>query len=405
MQTRSKLISLFFVLFSLNILAYKGEYRLGLVSNNSFNPNAITHIIVVGSAAKEDSDQFFQSGLSRALKYKEVFSNDQVIIISSPEVVDRDDEKVFSDFKVNVVKKVDDTLSQDKLVAEFLGFSQIASIDFFGHSSPWGFKLGKKDAAFDPSSMVNELTNLKSHMMSSSYITFSSCNSGFNVAPDLSKILEIPVAGTLTSGLFERLENDGHWYKEDDWTASQYTENNPYSFKTNVSCDLTGACTRMKPSRFNYSSYWGSFDEGGLSFTKFFCHFKNSNYKCEKAMALSLLTFPSVKAINSKSSVTDFKAVVFDWLCQTSTDRNTFTRCVNGIESAVARGDLVFKSHTGNELNCDFESCHAKVVCKDRKIFGSGPRAGTCKLETTTVENPTNVAREFLSFLTGFNNL
>jgi hypothetical protein len=394
---------LLFLLSNL-LFAYEGEYRIGLYNDTTLDLNKTTHIIIVGSAVKEDSDQFFQSGLSRAIRIKENFPQDQVVIMSSPEVVDRDDATVFSDFHINVVKTVNEVFTQERMISELNLFNKIKSINFFGHSSPWGLKLGKKDAAFDPTSVAERLKKLRPKFLPDAFATLNSCNSGFIIAPSLSEYLAIPVAGTLTSGLFERIESDGKWYKEDDYNRENYVENNQFSFTTDLPCSLTGACVRMKPSRYNYSSYWGNFKEGGLSFSKFFCNFENTNNKCERAMALSLLTFPSVKAINLNSTKEEFKTVLFDWLCQTSKNKSSFSLCTKGIEEAVNRGDLVFKSHTSSELQCDFKSCHAKVVCKD-KVFGSGPRKGSCHLETTATDSPTNAANEYVSFLKGFTEL
>lgn len=397
---------LFFVLSllvsSFSILAYQGQYRIGLFGDTTLDNGKITHIIIVGSAEKSDSDQFFQSGVSRAIRLKEVYPDHQVVIMSSPEVRGRDDDKVFFDYKINVVKFVNNSFDQNKMIEEIGAFTKIQSLAFFGHSAPWYLVLGKTNTVFDPISIEKKVRALKDNFLPGAYVSLNSCNSGIYLAPTLSEYWSLPVSGTLTSGLFERIEMDGKWYHEEDYTKENYTENNQVSFNHDYACELTGACVRMKPSRFNYSAYWGVFKEGGLSFPKFFCNFENTNQQCEKAMALSLMAFPSVKPINLKSNIEDFKAVLFDWLCQTSKDKSLFGKCVKGIEEAVTRGDLVFKSHTASELICDFKSCHAKVTCKDKVIFGSGPRPGSCKLETTATDTPTNTAREFLSFLQGF---
>lgn len=387
-----------------NAFSYEGEYRVGLFKDTEVDYQKVTHIILVGSAAKEDSDQFFQSGMSRAIRYKEVFPTHQVIIMSSPEVVDRDDEKVFADFQINVIKFVKSSFDQGRMISEIAAFKKIQSLDYYGHSSPWGLKLGKKDTAFDPSSIEDKVRSLKPNFLPGAYITLNSCSSGFYIAPKMSELLEIPVAGALTSSLFERIENDGRWYKEDDWKKDNYAQENNTSFAQNYICEKTGACTRMKPSRYSYSSYWGVF-EAGLSFNKFFCAFDNADKRCEKGMALSLYTFPSVKPLTLTSSKEDYSEVLNDWLCQTASDRTFFDKCKAGLKAALVRGDLVYKSHTGTELVCDFKSCNAKVVCKNKKIFGSGPRGGSCKLEATTTDAPTNTANEYLHFMQGFNLL
>lgn len=392
---------LFLFLFSASAQAYRGEYRLGLYKDNSFDPLKITHVILVGSAKKEDSNGIFQSGVARAEKYKEVWPNHQVVIMSSPEVKGRDDDEVFNDFNIPVVKIIDKTFTPEILLSELSQFSQIASLDFYGHSSPWALILGKNNAAFDPDAYQNTLKNLRSHFLQNAYITLNSCNSGFSIAPDLSRGLELPVSGSLTSSVLERIESDGKWYKEDDWTKENYVTNNAYSFSEELPCAL-GLCWRMKPTHANYSSVWGNFKEGGLSFYKFFCNFENnSEGKCEKGMATSLLGFPSTHPLSQQSTKEDFKAVAFDWICSTYNNKNKFTECVNGINQAIARGDLVYQTHPGTELNCNFKTCNATVVCKERRI-GKGPKPGSCKLSVNVTEQPTNAAQEMVSLLKGF---
>jgi hypothetical protein len=162
----------------------------------------------------------------------------------------------------------------------------------------------------------------------------------------------------------------------------------------------------MKSSRANYSSFWGTFSEGGLSFDKFFCNYENNNDgKCERGMALSLFSFPSIHPINLESNKDDYKQVVYDWLCSTGKEKSYFRRCVNGIEDAIARGDLEYQSHPTNELNCDFNSCHAKVVCKYKTIGDDGPIPGTCNIETIPNFAPKNVTTEYLSLMKGFESI
>ncbi|MCK6595423.1 MAG: hypothetical protein L6Q33_09510, partial [Bacteriovoracaceae bacterium] len=144
---------------------YRGEYRLGLYQDSILDLEKRTHIVVIGSGVKEDSDQFFQSGVARAYRLKEVYPTDQVIIMGSPEVIDRGDEVVFSDFNVNVFKTENNSLTGDRFLNELLPFKKIASINFYGHSSPWSIKLGKSDAAFDPSAHKNKLQTLKSQFL------------------------------------------------------------------------------------------------------------------------------------------------------------------------------------------------------------------------------------------------
>lgn len=378
------------------------EYRIGLYQDSVIDIDKITHIIVVGSAVKEDSDQFFQSGISRAYRYKELYPAHQVVIMSSPDVLNTPDDQVFSKYSVVVVKKVLEKFTAKNMLIEMNMFNRIASFDIFGHSSPWAMKIGDMNAAFSPYEHITALKLLRTKLLPNAYATLNACNTGFIIAPDLSEILKIPVAGALTSSMFERIESDGHWYKEEDSSKDNYVVMNKYSYNLTVLCTL-GLCNRMKPSRSNYYSVWGHFTEGGLSFNKFFCKFNNSDGRCERGMANSLYAFPSVLPLNLKSNEDEFKSVVFDWLCSTGGDKEYFSKCVNGIEEAIARYDLVYQAHPSNELMCDFKSCNAKVICQTDA--DNGPILGTCHLKTPINPEPTNAAREFISLMKGFDDL
>lgn len=379
----------------------RGEYRIGLYQGTTLDPEAVTHIIVVGSAVKEDSDQFFQSGLSRAYRYKELWPTHQVVVMSSPDVIGVSDQEVFAKYKIPVVKQVNKKFTAELLLGEVGTFNKIASLDFFGHSSPWAMKIGKSNAAFDTTAHTEVLMKLRKNFLPNAYVTLNACNTGFYLAPALSKALGLPVSGSLTSSMFERIESDGLWYKEEDWRDRSFLTYNKMSYNNPLAC-ATGACTRMRAARANYSSYWGTFKEGGLSFDKFFCNYENNqDGSCEKGMAYSLLSFPSVQPVSLNSSPAEFKQVVFDWLCSTGNTRSYFRRCINGIEDAVDRGDLEYQSHPTNELNCDFKSCHAEVACK-YGTFDNTPIEGSCKLRTFPNPNPTNVASEFVSLMKGF---
>ncbi|MBC7537307.1 MAG: hypothetical protein H7281_00680 [Bacteriovorax sp.] len=378
------------------------EYRVGLYQDTVLDLDKITHIIIVGSAVKEDSDQFFQSGLSRGYRYKELYPDHQVVIMSSPDVLNTTDDQVFEKYNIIVIKKVLEKFTAKNMLIEMNLFNRIASFDIFGHSSPWAMKIGDMNAAFSPYEHITALKLLRSKLLPNAFATLNACNTGFIIAPDLSEILQIPVAGALTSSMFERIGADGHWYKESDAIKGNYVEVNKFSYNQSVLCSL-GLCNRMKPSRENYYSVWGHFTEGGLSFSKFFCKFNNSDGHCERGMANSLFGFPSVLPLSLNSNSDDFKAIVFDWLCSTGGDRDYYQKCMTGIEDAIARYDLVYQAHPSNELMCDFKSCNSTVICQNDPV--NGPILGTCHLNTPINPEPTNAAREFISFMKGFDDL
>lgn len=379
-----------------------GEYRIGLFKDKVLDPNQITHLIVVGSAVKDDSDQFFQSGLTRAQRYKEVWPDHQVVLMSGPDVKGMTDEQVFAKYKIPVLKAVMKKFNANLLLDEMETFTKIASFDFYGHSSPWAMIIGKNNAAFDPSAHYNRLQAMKWRFVENAYATLNACNAGIYLAPDLSRGLGLPVSGSLAGSYFESIESDGHWYKEEDQNKGNRINWNIFSFENKQSC-ASGMCTRMKAARTHYNSYWGDFKAGGLSFDKFFCNYENNrDGRCEKGMATSLLAYPSVKPITLNSDYEDIKDVVYDWLCSTGGTKSYFEKCRIGIENALYRGDLEYQSFPGNELKCDWISCNAKVVCKYKGSIEEGPTPGSCQITTQQNWAPDNAAKEFLSIMRGF---
>lgn len=376
------------------------SFIVGTITEGELSPNKITHILVAGSAMGDESDQFFQSTLLRGKMYQALYPDHQVVIVSQPDVIKASQEEVFERFNVKIVATENDKLTAGQLLRVMKKFKRIASFDFYGHSSPWALRLGKKDASMYASAAFGEL---KSHFTENAYATLNGCNGGFTLAPDLAKLWGIPVSGALTGSLFERLQADGKWYKKPDRTQSEWSMENTLNFDPSQHC-YSGTCWRMKPQRNNYGSYWGSFKEGGLSFYKFFCNEAQGNDKCFKAMATSLLSYPAVGLPQAKPTWDFFEKKVFDHLCSTAKDPNFFNKCVDGIKAAVARGDRVFTAHAGNALKCDFKKCDAEVKCK-KKRFGSGPRAGSCYLVTPANPKSTTLVDEYLAFKKGFNLL
>lgn len=379
----------------------RNDYLVGTITPQNFSYDKVTHILVPGSAMGDESDQFFQSTLLRAKFYKKIYPQHQVVIISQPDVIKASQREVFDRFNVPVIEEGDDKLTAGQLLKQMLKFKKIASFDFYGHSSPWALRLGKKDASMYASDGFKQL---KSRFVEGAYATLNGCNGGFTLAPALSKIWGIPVSGALTGSLFERLQADGMWYKKPDRTRSEWAVENTFNFENPQHC-YQANCWRMKPQRNNYSAYWGKFD-AGLSFYKFFCNYEGADKSCFKGMAKSIVSYPAVTTPKAKLSWETYEAKVFDHLCSTKKDPNYFTKCVEGIKAAVARGDNTFQMHPGKALHCDFKKCHAKVKCSQyRGIFRSGPKPGSCRLERTKVAEPTTLVREYLAYKKGFEQL
>ncbi len=368
------------------------SFYVGSLSPLPMDKDKPTHIVVAGSAMDVDSDQFFQSALLKAKIYRELYPSHQVILVSEPDVIKTSGSEVFNRFNVKVVATESGQLIQKQLYRLMDKFNQIASFDFYGHSSPWGLRLGFSKASLYP---VSAWGNLKAKFMPTAYANLNGCNTGFIIAPELSKLWGIPVSGNLTGSVFEGLQADDYWYKKIDRTSSERVSENRVNFEESKHC-YEGVCWRMKAQRHNYSSYWGNFKDGGLSFPKFFCDFEDRS-KCLKAMAISLITHPSVNLNKLKPSYEEYEAKVMDILCSTHSDGSYFDKCRDGILRAVSSGDLKFQMHPGNALNCNLKSCDVEVKCQSGNT-NDGFKPGSCYLKTTPNQNPTTLVREFLLY-------
>lgn len=383
------------------LFSYKGGYLIGRIGNELIDYDKTTHIIVAGSAKKKESNQFFQSALSRGYKYLEIFPGQQVVIISSPEVVKKKNEEVFKEFNIDVQKSVKKVpLTGSVLAKEMLLFSSIASFDFYGHSSPWSLIIGKRHTTLNPSVSSKLIESLDSHFTPLASASLNGCNGGLTLAPALSKMWKIPVSGALSGSLFERIQNNGLWLNEYVGDDTLWTTENTLSYVSGRSCS-SGACWRMKPSSSAYSGYWGQFTHG-LGYYKFFCNYKDSQNRCKRASALSLLSFPSINAVHQSSSIGEFKEVLYDYLCPTGRGVDRFYECIKGIKDAIETGNHSYQPFNSVALSCNLKKCEARIVCKQKK---SGPKPGSCKLVPTTQQISTTFIDEYIMLLEGFQSL
>jgi hypothetical protein len=377
---------------------FRGGYLVGALGSPSINYSQKTHIIVVGSSKKKDSDQFFKSGVIKAYRYKNLNKDAQVVFISSPDVRRTKNYKVFEKYGIAISKGVEHTLTAYQMARQMELFSQIESFDYFGHSSPWAIKLDM-DGTLDPKKEKHSgyMIDLKDNFTPSAFATLNGCNGGFILAPKFSHFWGIPVSGTLTSTNFETLKSNGKWYKEYDGKRKDNAYENKLSFQETMSCKA-GVCTRLMPSRYYYGSYWGEFKEGGLGFSKTFCQF-NDQEKCLKNMGRSLLAHPSSLALTAQSSLSDYKEVLIDFLCSEGRKSSIFKTCRDKILAAHNQKNMILKVFSSNALNCDFNSCNAEVVCRYKR---KEKIKGSCHLRTTPNTRPTTVMREFNAYLKAF---
>lgn len=373
--------------------------------------NKPTHVLVVGYAGGLGS-QLFRVAAHRAKKYLEHNPSHAVVVIG-PDKVDlkipslatyEGYKGMLKTLRLNAVLMDERWLLDYRLLEILLKYQNIMSLDFVSHSSAHqGVGLddvpeqgsGYKFKRFN--SKTKGLEQLAKRMNKESYVILHGCNSAFQQAPEMAKMLNVPVSGSMTYTNFQELFQDKEWYFND---TGKYPANlsravaNSVSFKTPVPCSA-GVCHRMQPEPYPYSGFWGKLT-AGISHYKFFCGTKQASDLCKKAMARSLMSYMTPVPLVLSSSDDAFKQAAKDFLCPDASRPSERAKCFEAMEKSLVSGPQHFTGMTrGKTASCDFQACDVTVTCTDEP--------GSCKTEFAgNGRDLTTMAREFIAYVQGF---
>jgi len=390
------LINCLFFTYSANayiVLTYK---------NTQLNFKKPTRILITGEG-KEQGTQFQEVANSKALKYSELFPNEQIVLIAKNELSIGAKQSLLNRWGFVDQYEERDLLNGNSLTMELESFSKILSIDIFAHgTAQFGIYLDDNQNRF--STETKAIVKLIGHFEPDAYIIFHGCNTGFNLAPFLSSALGIPVAGALTSSDFQRLHSDGSFYltQEKYYPNGIWAKENKSTFNQVTSC-RAGGCIRLKPDNHPYFGYWGEYKAGGLPFYKFFC-LKNSQKDCERIMAKSLYSFIGTTNLKLDSSLKEYKNLLGDFLCPISGTKDYRKVCREKLDLSSFTLDETFNPFRGPQIECDFKSCKVEFKCKQMHNT-SLLNAKICLLINRAQNTSTTLVREYQSYLSGFKQL
>lgn len=354
-----------------------------------------TRILLVGNSDKL-ADLPLQAATTKARRYAQLYPTDQIVVLVTQQASSRQLAKngvtlVTNEPFTGAGVAVSDLtrLSGAKLIAALRRFPRIASLDFFGHSSPFGalLEVDGEDRVLSPDSP--DLASLARNFArdTNPYVMLNGCNGGVGTAAGLSRIWRVPVAGALTATNFETLRSDGRWYPDDPAAVPPETtpaarNDRSYAGGAAPSCS-GGSCVRMKPQSAPYYGVWSNQDTGfqyGLNWFKFFCDYADRENTCARGMAASLHAFPSVRPIDRRSSEAEARDVLADFFCNTSKDAGSFDACRRGLEQAVQTGAPFSPMRLANDytLECDFRSCETGQHVFRCDVLDGVPQKKTC---------------------------
>jgi hypothetical protein len=367
-------------------------------SRGQIDLNKTSRILLVGDSSHLGELPLW-SATTKARRMAQLYPNDQIVLFITEDVRDSSlpskgatvvrQEPFGSSVALSDLRR----LTAPKLVAALQRFNRIAAIEFFGHSSPFGALLEDEGSnrvlnAGIPSNMA--ALKAKFARDANPYVALNGCNGGTTLAPELSKLWEVPVSGALTGSNFQALMSDGKWYPNDvgfyppELTAKT-TNDKSFGAQNAVACSK-GACMRMKPQDSPYRGIWADPTTGfqyGLGYYKFFCNYNDTQNTCAKGMATSLYAFPSTRPIDKNSSDADFKEVVADFLCNTAKDGTWFDQCKTQLFAAAANNAAFSSMKSANDysLECDFAKCEQKFRCT---MVDGAPQKKSCAWVSST---------------------
>lgn len=379
----------------------QASYIVASFGSTQLDTSRPTRIMLVGEG--DDLHLLFQEvATAKAIKYKEHYPEDQILLIAVNE------KEAGSEWALKrwgfTLHNIDrSTLDGKEFLKVATPFRKIRSLDIFSHSSAqFGVHLEGRGNRLNLN--TKNLETLTNNFMKDAYAYLHGCNTGFNLAPYLSSVWGIPVAGSMTSTNFQKLHSDGNFYLSEPGFApnSAWAPENALSYDLNLECDK-GTCQRLKPDNTPYVGWWGSYREGGLPFYKFFCA-RNNDEDCRRVMAKSMLSHTLIVNLKKNSSITEYKKGVMDFLCPVSSKSDLRGECQAKLEEALVTKDMTYNPFSRPLVECDFKGCKAEITC-DKILFKGVAKPGTCELKNLSNGKATTLVREYKAYLEAYQYL
>lgn len=374
------------------------SYIVASFGSKELDPSLPTRVLIAGEG-KELKLLFQEVATAKAIKYKEHYPEDQILLIAVNE------KDVGSEWALNkwgfTIHNIDrSTLDGKEFLKLVLPFKKIRSLDIFSHSSAqFGVHLEGHGNRINLN--TKNIEDLAPNFMKDAYAYLHGCNTGFNLAPYLSNVWGIPVAGSMTSTNFQKLHTDGNFYLSEEGYApnSAWATENSLSFPETLDCKK-GACQRLKPDNTPYVGWWGAYREGGLPFYKFFCA-RNNMEDCKRVMAKTMLTHSLIADLKKTSTLADYKKGVIDFLCPISSKKDLRGECEAKLDEALVTKDMTYNPFSRPQVECDFKGCKTEITC-DKVLFKGVDKPGTCELKNLATSPATTLVREYKAYLEAY---
>ncbi len=344
-----------------------------------------THLLIVGKGL-EVGDQWLRAAHTQALLFKDKTKHGPIRIIGAIE--NSRTLQMMRDLGYQNIQTFNQTFTGPRLNAALQNTARIASMDFIGHNGAvLGFVLEDYSNRF----FLNDaraMSSLRSKMTADSYVRLMGCNTGWNLAPEMAKALQVPVAGTFTFADIQKLFETNEWFYHDIGrfpSGGKFLSRNDVSYTTTVKCDYHGGCLRLKPVHIAYQGKHGSYG-GTVPFLKYFCA-GVATADCQRRMALSMTQFASVTASAGKPTAAQYQDILADFFCPAVKDNAKREACKQAVKNHASGTVPLRRTYTnssGPTVICNLQKCETQQVCSDGSCAMVGK--GDMKNSTTFVD-------------------
>ena len=308
-------------------------------------------VFVVGYGA-ELGNQFLYSAITKARVMDEQYPDSRAqVILWAKEKSRNQDTKTLEERDLNIIAVNNDYLTDQVVLREIKRLNRISSLHIISHNAAfYGSRIQSKMTRIDGKDFPWK--ELRDHFITGSYAILHGCNTGFILAPEISREIKRPVLGSLSSTDFQELFTDNSWYHNNQGQYPRSTQRkkvNDLLYTTDQAC-WKGNCHRLMSNNHPYRGYWGQY-EVGLPFFKSFCNYREGLFKkertsCFQGIAEAIRTWPTIE---SKS----YEDKVIDFLCPRYGNKGIFKTCRD-----VLQGRSQAKIFWGETLSCDLEGCN-----------------------------------------------
>lgn len=305
--------------------------------------------VFIAGYGEEMGLQFLYGAIARAQKHDEMYDDSRgQVIMWAEEWNKRKDRKVLEDRGFTILEINSRSLNLKRIEDHLKEFPAIRSLHIVSHNAAFqGNAIQRSSDRMGPDNFP--WAELSSKFTNDSYVYLHGCNTGFLIAPGISKNLGRPVFGSMTSTDFQEIFADGDWYHNNaqfgqfpKGMSKMKTSGELYS--STESC-WKGYCHRMMPNIHPYRGYWGSY-EIGLPYYQAFCNYADGNSEsCKKGIAAAIST---TLTINPKS----WEDKVIDFMCPRMADPTVFQNCID-----VLKGTSEKRVFWGKNIKCTRKKC------------------------------------------------